>query len=92
MAFCALLDACGETFTCLFNQEGALQPAHQGATGTLSTVQKCTIVCLLLHPLKCPLSFSISVFAYWKRAIYHTDNVFGISTSALHFLITYYTC
>lgn len=55
-----MLDAWGETFTCLLNQECALQPAHQGATGRL--VQKCTIVCLLLHPFKCPLS--IKVFAH----------------------------
>ena len=67
----AVLDAWGGTFRCLFNQECALKPAHQGATGRLSTVQKCIIFCLLLHPF---FVFSISLFAYWegdgKYAVY----------------------
>lgn len=61
MAFCAVLDAWGGTFRCLLNQECALQPVHQGATGRLSTVQKCTIVCLLLNPSKCPLSLCVHI-------------------------------
>lgn len=32
MAFCAMLDAWGGPFRRLFNQECALQPAHQDAT------------------------------------------------------------
>lgn len=75
----------GEAFTCLLNQlRAALQAAHQGATGTMSTVRegaRCLTVCLFvclsfsppplcsIIPSKRPSSFAL------HQAILHRPRV-----------------
>lgn len=84
----------GEAFTCLLNQLcAALQAAHQGATGTMSTVHKrarclsCLSVCLSVRLQHRPPR-NVPLPRYFASATRFTDDAFVMGTSALHFPIT----